>query len=98
MGSTRSRSDGIGTVGIAEVEGEGVAVVDGVGRGRGTQGEVLTLREDGRGPRLTPIHDLQRGCTTGSCRCSLTRRCRWRGWSAKQGRDGPGRTAGVHHR
>ena len=49
MGSARSRSDGIGTVGIGEAAGAGVAAVDGVGRGRGIRGGVLTLRADGRG-------------------------------------------------
>ena len=48
IGSARSRSDEIGTVGTGEAAGAGVAAVDGVGRGRGTRGEVLTLRADGR--------------------------------------------------
>ena len=47
IGSARSRSDD--TVETEEAAGAGVAVVDGVGRGRGTRGGGLTLQADGRG-------------------------------------------------
>ena len=54
IGSARSRSDGIGTVGTEEAAGAGVAAVDEIGRGRGTRGEVLTLRADGQGAPPVP--------------------------------------------
>ena len=54
IGSARSLSDGIGTMGIGEAAGTGAAAVDGVGRGRETLGGMLTLREDGRGARPGP--------------------------------------------
>ena len=47
IGSARSRSDGIDTVGTGEAAGAGVAAMDGVGHGRGTRGGVFTLRADG---------------------------------------------------
>ena len=39
------------------------------------------------GPRWARIHNLERGCITGCCRCSSARRRRRRDWSAEQGRD-----------
>ena len=53
-GSAGSRSDGIGTVGIDEAAGAGVAAVSGPGRGRGTRGGVLARLADGLGapPKL----------------------------------------------
>ena len=49
IGSARSQSDKIGTVGTGEVAGTGVAAVDGVGRSRGTCGGVLILQVDDLG-------------------------------------------------
>ena len=50
--------------------------------------------EMAEGPRRARIHNLQRRCNTGRCRCSSARRRRRRGWSAKQGRDGHSRPSG----
>ena len=46
IGSARLRLDGIGTVRTGEAAGAGVATVDGVGRGHGIRGGVLTFRAD----------------------------------------------------
>ena len=54
IGSARSRSDRIDTLETGEAAGGGITAVDGVGRGRGTRGGVLTLREDDRGAALGP--------------------------------------------
>ena len=54
IGSARSRSGGIDTVGTGEAAGAEVAAVDGVGRGRGTCGRALARRVDGRGAPLGP--------------------------------------------
>ena len=52
--SARSRSDGISTAGPGGAAGAGIAVVDGVDRGRGTRGRMLTLRADGQGAPPDP--------------------------------------------
>ena len=56
--SAQSRWGGINTAGTVATTGAGVAAVDEIGRGRGTRGQVLTLREDNReppsGPNLQP--------------------------------------------
>ena len=49
-----SRSDQISTAGTEGAAGVGVVVVDGVGRGRGACGGVVTRLEDGRGTPQGP--------------------------------------------
>ena len=49
IGSAWSRSDEISTAGTGGAAGAEVAAVDGVGRGRGTRGGVVTRLEYGRG-------------------------------------------------
>ena len=49
IGSARLRSNEIVFVGTGEAAGSGVAAVDGIDRGRGTRGGMLTLRADSRG-------------------------------------------------
>ena len=96
MGSARSRWDGIGTVGTGEAAGTMGAVVDGVGRSRGTHGGVLIVRDEGREGYAVPesIFYIGGELITGCCRCSSTGRRLRRGWSSKKGRDRHGRTGG----
>ena len=54
IGSALSLSDGIDTVGTRKAAAVEVVAFDGVGRGRGTCGGVLTRRVDGRGASSGP--------------------------------------------
>ena len=53
-GSARSRSDGMGTVGIDEAAGAGLIKTGTGGRGLGARGGVIARRADGLGPPPGP--------------------------------------------
>ena len=53
-GSARSRSDGMGTVGIDDAAGAGAKTTDAGGRGGGARGGVIARRADGLGAPPDP--------------------------------------------